>query len=139
MIKMFYTLTFRVAVKPADYEAALKPEVWPYRVAVRHYRATRRERSEGSWQGQSGRSGGHINAEGCRDQSLGRGGGQQASGGGHRGHQGQAAGGQYLPTGHPGRVGLNQQRMGHIQPGPVEMSNIFSILSALGGEMPSYN
>ena len=29
------TLTFRVAVKPEEYEKALKPEVWPYRVAVR--------------------------------------------------------------------------------------------------------
>ena len=58
------TLTFTVAVKPADYDAALKPEVWPYRVAVRHYRAPRRERPEGSWQEQSGRSGGQINAEG---------------------------------------------------------------------------
>ena len=33
------TLTFRIAVKAADYEAALKPEVWPYRVGVRHYKA----------------------------------------------------------------------------------------------------
>ena len=57
------TLTFRVAVKPADYEAALNPDVWPYRVAVRHYRAPRRDRTTGSWQAQSGRSGGQISAE----------------------------------------------------------------------------
>ena len=30
-------LTFRVVVKASEYEDALKPEVWPYRVAVRHY------------------------------------------------------------------------------------------------------
>ena len=43
------TLTFRVAVKASEYEAALKPEVWPYRVGVRHYKAPRKERSEGGW------------------------------------------------------------------------------------------
>ena len=29
------TLTFRVAVKAAEYELSLNPEVWPYRVGVR--------------------------------------------------------------------------------------------------------
>ena len=52
VIEQVRTLTFRIAVKAADYEAALKPEVWPYRVGVRHYRAPRREKPESSWQGQ---------------------------------------------------------------------------------------
>jgi hypothetical protein len=44
------TLTFRVSVKASEYEAALKPEVWPYRVGVRHFRAPKRKRSEGGCQ-----------------------------------------------------------------------------------------
>ena len=43
VIEQVRTLTFRVSVKAADYEAALKPEVWPYRVGVRHYKAPKRE------------------------------------------------------------------------------------------------
>ena len=52
------TKTFKITVKAAQYEAALKPEVWPYRVAVRHYRAPRRQ--DTTWSGQSGRTGGII-------------------------------------------------------------------------------
>ena len=37
---------------------ALKPEVWPYRVGVRHYKAPRRERPDNSWQGQVEQQGG---------------------------------------------------------------------------------
>ena len=133
-------MTFRVAVKPADYEAALKPEVWPYRVAVRHYKAPRRERPEGSWQGQSGRSGGHINTDGERNQNFGRAGGQQSNGGGQQAGYQRQAGGKHLSPGHAGPVGTNQQMTGHIQQqGPVEMSNIYNLLNLLGGEMPSYN
>ena len=120
------TLTFRVAVKPADYEAALKPEVWPYRVAVRHYRAPRRERQEGTWQGQSERSGGHINRENSRRQYSG--GAPHSSGGW-----------QHLPPGHAGRAGQHQQVMGQMQPGPVDIQNFFSVLSALGGGMGPTN
>ena len=52
------TKTFKVTVKAAEYEAALKPEVWPYRVAVRHYKAPRRQ--DTTWSGQAGRAGGVI-------------------------------------------------------------------------------
>ena len=31
------TKTFKITVTAAQYELALQPEVWPYRVAVRHY------------------------------------------------------------------------------------------------------
>ena len=136
------TITFRVAVKPADYEAALKPEVWPYRVAVRHYRAPRRDRAGGSWQAQSEKTGGQISTEDRRNQSRGWNGPPQASGGEQ--HRQQAGGtpgqgrGQYLPPGHAERVGTSQQKMTHIQPGPIEINNLFNLLSALGGEMPSY-
>lgn len=136
------TITFRVAVKPADYEAALKPDVWPYRVAVRHYRAPRRDRAGGSWQAQSERTGGQISTEDRRNQSRGLSGTPQASGGEQRRQQTQRPPGQanvqYLPPGHAGRVVPNQQKMSHVHPGPIEMNNLYSLLSALGGEMPSY-
>ena len=115
------TLTFRVAVKAAEYEASLNPEVWPYRVAVRHYRAPRRERSDGTWQGQSVRLGGQINSPVGAHQ----GGGQDAAGGRQDRNN--------LPPGHHNRATSNQQRMGPTQPGPIELSNIFSVLAALGG------
>jgi hypothetical protein len=35
-----------------------------------------------------------------------------------------------------GYAGQNQQKMGKAQPSQVEMSNLFSALLALGGEMP---
>ena len=118
------TLTFRIAVKPADYEAALKPEVWPYRVAVRHYRAPRRERSEGTWQAQSGRSGGNINRDQGRRQET-------VSESGHHGHGSW----QPVPPGHADRVRPHEQVMGQVQPGPVDMKNFFSVLAALGSGM----
>ena len=52
------TKTFKITIKAAQYEAALKPEVWPYRVAVRHYRAPRRQ--DTTWSGQSERAGGLV-------------------------------------------------------------------------------
>ena len=121
------TITFRVAVKAADYEAALKPEVWPYRVAVRHYRAQTRDRRTGGWQAQAERSGGQI------DRQSGT--GQQGNGAVPR----RQIGRQYLPTGYANPSRQNKQMMGPMQPGPVELSNIYSILSALGGEIPCTN
>ena len=32
------SFTYRVAIKPEDFEKALTPDVWPYRVGVRHYK-----------------------------------------------------------------------------------------------------
>ena len=52
------TNTFRVAIAVADYEKALDPEVWPYRVAVRPFRPARRDREQRSMENQFGRSGG---------------------------------------------------------------------------------
>ena len=46
---------------------------------------------------------------------------------------------QYLPPGHAGRVGQQQQSMGQMQPGPMEISNMYNILSALGNSMGSPN
>ena len=64
---------------------------------------------------------------------TGASGGQEASGGG--GARAKVPG-QYLPPGHAGYAGQNQQKMGKAQPSQVEMSNLFSALLALGGEMP---
>ena len=140
------TLTFRVAVKAADYESALNPEIWPFRVGVRHYKAPRRsDRADGGWQGQSGRSGGYVSPNGGsqhrRGQANGYGSGQA---GGQRGGQdggqgggqgGGQAGRQHLPVGHPGLVRNQQQSMGVSQPGPVEMTNLWNVLNSLGGGM----
>ena len=48
------TNTFKVVIKLADYENAMKPEVWPYRVGIRHYRAPKRQGI--SWSQQSGQN-----------------------------------------------------------------------------------
>ena len=49
--------TFKVVIKPADYEKAMNPQVWPYRVGVRHYKAP--QRKEGmSWNEQAKQAGG---------------------------------------------------------------------------------
>ena len=54
------TNTFRVAIKAADYEKALQPEVWPYRVGVRRYIP---KRPKNDWASQSSNSGGNIQLE----------------------------------------------------------------------------
>ena len=37
-----------------------------------------------------------------------------------------------LPVGHPDRVKSNQQLMGPLQPGPVDLRNFWSVLQTLG-------
>jgi hypothetical protein len=88
---------------------------------VRHFRAPRRERTDGSWQRQSEQSGGNVNTE----QS-----GRQHSGGGGQRSPGT---GKFFPPGHAKHGGQQQQWMGKQQPGPVELRNLFSALSALNG------
>ena len=125
VIENVRTLTFRVAVKASDYEVALKPEVWPYRVAVRHYRAPKRDRLSGTntWQGQSRQSGGHIDTHG----KAGGGDGPLEAGIGRQV-------GPHLPPGHSGRANSNQQTMSTFGPRPVELRNLYDVLSALGGD-----
>jgi hypothetical protein len=43
------TNTFRVAIAIGDYEKALNPEVWPYRVAVRTFRPSKRIENRSQW------------------------------------------------------------------------------------------
>ena len=54
------TKAFRIAIAISDYEKALNPDVWPYRVAVRPFRPSRKDRDQKSLEYQFGRSGGVI-------------------------------------------------------------------------------
>jgi hypothetical protein len=135
------TKTFKITVKPAQYEMALKPEVWPYRVAVRHFRAPRR--AESTWGNQAGRTGGivdrgdHPSAQGG-DQLGAHGGGSQ-QGGAHAG-QTQGDGVRQHPVGHQ-RYRRNQQQQKMVQPlpDPVQISNLFGLLDKLGSlEIPPH-
>ena len=47
------TKTFKVVVKLSNYEKAMKPENWPYRVGMRHYKPQRRNGQGMYWQQQS--------------------------------------------------------------------------------------
>ena len=40
--------SYRIAIKAADYEKALKPDVWPYRVSIRLYK-TKRSQPQQNW------------------------------------------------------------------------------------------
>ena len=121
VLEQVRTLTFRVSVTAADYEAALKPEVWPYRVGVRHYRAPKRP--DTSWQGQL-------------EQQGGGGGDVQAQGGRHRGETGGNRPKQHFPPGHPSYYS-GQQGLGMLQPGGIDVSNFFSVLAGLGNGVAS--
>ena len=53
-------------IKRADYEKAMNPEVWPYRVGVRHYKAPRRKEGM-SWNEQSKQAGsGQVGSQGAK-------------------------------------------------------------------------
>jgi galactitol-specific phosphotransferase system IIB component len=54
------TNTFKIVVKTADYEKAMDPEVWPYRVGVRHFKPPRRSRQGMTWNEQSQQNGGQV-------------------------------------------------------------------------------
>ena len=128
MVDLVRTITFRISVKAADYEKALKPEVWPYRVSVRHYRAPRRPASASTsgWRGQSSMSGGTINPDSGSNSGVAHNNAPQnirhPTGNKH-----------HLPPGHPGRLGPQQQLMS-----PIEVSNFWNTLSSLassGGDL----
>ena len=55
------TNTFKVSIKAADYDKALKPEVWPLRVGVRPFRPKRQQSR--TWAEQSASTGGNIQAD----------------------------------------------------------------------------
>ena len=57
------TNTFKVVVKLSDYEKAMQPDIWPYRVGVRHYRPPKRSLQGPSWQQQSSMAGGIVQSQ----------------------------------------------------------------------------
>ena len=107
------TKTFKVTVKPAQYEKALDPDVWPYRVAVRHYRQPKRQDS--TWSGQSGRTGGQVD---------------RGNQGGARNRQPQPV--RNFPVGHQQYRQSQQQVMEHCPPESVQFQNLFDVLGRLG-------
>ena len=52
--------SYRIAIKAADYDKALQPEVWPYRVGVRLFKPKRFQPSQNSWSQQSSQTGGNV-------------------------------------------------------------------------------
>ena len=120
------TKTFRITVKAAQYEKSLNPDVWPYRVAVRHYRAPKRP--ESTWGNQSGRTGGLVDrGDKAVQQARVPDPGQHVGGAGGR-VLGDTAGTQKQP-----------QKVIHRLPDPVQISNLYGILSQLGGlEVPPH-
>ena len=71
--------TMKVTVKAMHHEKAMDPDMWPYRVGVRHYRAPQRSRQgagDGSWASQSAQSGGRLDHRQNKG-ADGRSGGQQ--------------------------------------------------------------
>ena len=68
------TNTFKVLIKTADYEKAMDPEVWPYRVGIRHFKPQRRSRQGMSWEQQTQQNGGHVNQHPNRRPGPGPGG-----------------------------------------------------------------
>ena len=54
------TFTYRVVIALADYEKALNPDVWPYRVGVRHFKPKRFQPNQNTWQQQASKTGGII-------------------------------------------------------------------------------
>ena len=119
MLDQVRTKTFKITVKASQYEAALKPEVWPYRVAVRHYRAPRRQ--DTTWRGQSEKAGGLVDKGGQGAQQ------KQSS-------QGTGLGLRYLPVGHPQQKHGQQLAPVNHLPDPTQLSNFFGLLGQLGSQ-----
>ena len=94
-------------------------------MVVRHYRSPKRpDRADGGWLGQSRHSGGNITPNTSGSVSVS----QNNAGGGLAGNR------QHLPPGHPSIFTSSQQVMGPTQPGPLELSNFWNVLQALGGQ-----
>ena len=55
------TNTFKIAIKPGDYDKAMNPEVLPYRVGVRTFRHKRQQQN--SWANQAGQTGGNVSKD----------------------------------------------------------------------------
>ena len=65
------SFTYRVDIKSEDYDKSMNPDVWPYRVGVRLFKARRRQFQQ-TWQQQSGQLGGNHHNQQHRQQLQGR-------------------------------------------------------------------
>ena len=54
------TNTFKIVIKACDFERAMSPDVWPYRVGVRMFK---HKRTQNTWSNQAGQTGGNIQQE----------------------------------------------------------------------------
>ena len=54
------SFSYRIAIKPEDYDKALQQDARPYRVGVRIYKPKRRQQQQNSWNQQSSQTGGNI-------------------------------------------------------------------------------
>ena len=100
------TNTFRIAIKPSDYDRAMNPDVWPYRVGVRIFR---QKRAQHSWNNQSGQAGGNVQPG-------------HPQGDQHRGNQH-----------HQGQDRHSQHRQNQQQPQGIETHNGFAALDTEAG------
>ena len=111
------TNAFRIRVKASDFDKAMKPEVWPYRVGVRHYIPPKRKQQ--TWQAQSAQSGGFINPP--QQQRPGNLGGSNSYGGAGQGYQQQGNHQHLRPQvpAVPAQHRYHGQQPGHA-PGPAQ-------------------
>ena len=124
------TKTFKVTVKPEQYEDALKPDIWPLRVAVRHFRQAKQSRDK-NWKDQSRNTGGQI---GVSNQNRNT--NEQRKENDQRRRSENGANG-HLPVGHPNQKS-NQQQSTSIVIDPIKMNNFFEVLGKLGGQDISF-
>jgi hypothetical protein len=128
--KTWRTKSFKVTVKAAEHEMSLKPEIWPYRVAVRYWRAERRPRTGGGWEQQSRTSGGQFSSgqSGSGQFSGGQFGGGQFGGGQTSGQQRNRLDSQGWQQQQPRGRGGSERGGQQQQQQPLEISNRFASL-----------
>ena len=109
-------------IKPADYEKAMNPQVWPYRVGVRHYKPPRRKEGM-SWNEQAKQAGG-----GQGDSQGGNHGGGHAENQAQRQSQSQ-------------NYRQQKHRMNPNRPSPfnLDLQNRYQALDGQNGEVFTFN
>lgn len=118
------TNTFRVRIKASEYEKAMNPDVWPYRVGVRHFIPPKRKpQQQQSWEAQSAQAGGRINPQqqqrGYRGHHSHNGYNQGYGSYGQQHQQKYAGQGPQQPEGQYQQAGQYQYGPGVPQPGVI--------------------
>ena len=109
---------------------ALKPDIWPLRVAVRHFKPAKQSRDK-NWKDQSRNTGGQISAS-VQNRNTNE---QRRENDQRRRSENGANG--HLPVGHPNQKS-NQQQSTSIVIDPIKMNNFFEVLGKLGGQDISF-